>query len=67
MLVHAYVGCDEIFVVHDSAEFGFGLDIAPGIKADAQKAKETGGTYDPRGAGAAWYTSQMRFGPADVK
>ena len=26
-----------------------------GIKADAQKAKEGGGVYDPRGAGAAWY------------
>ncbi|KAK9809677.1 hypothetical protein WJX73_003655 [Symbiochloris irregularis] len=25
-----------------------------GIKADAQKAKDTGGVYDPRAAGAAW-------------
>lgn len=25
-----------------------------GIKADAQKAKESGGVYDPRGAGVAW-------------
>jgi lipopolysaccharide biosynthesis glycosyltransferase len=26
----------------------------PGIKADAQRAKDTGETYNPNGAGAAW-------------
>ena len=28
--------------------------VLAGIKQDAQKAKETGGTYDPNSVGSAW-------------
>lgn len=32
----------------------FSSSATAGIKNDAQKAKETGGTYDPNSVGTAW-------------